>query len=70
MMSMEQSAKVTKVIQSAVACYKELHSERQKAACQLSLQHFFRKVESCQSTDPAIEPVHPDLASHPQASSE
>jgi hypothetical protein len=32
----ERSVKVTRVIQCVVACYKELYSERQKAAWQLS----------------------------------
>jgi hypothetical protein len=50
--SRERTAKVTRVTESAVA-YKELYSERYKAACQLSLHHFFKRLESCQSTGSA-----------------
>jgi hypothetical protein len=60
----ERSAKVTRAIESAVVCYKEFYSERQKAA---SLHHFFRRAESCQSTGSAREPVQPDHASHSPA---
>jgi hypothetical protein len=71
----ERSAKVARRIESALACYKELYSERQKAARQLSLHHFFKRVESCQSTDSepstsAGEPAQSDLATPSPASPE
>jgi hypothetical protein len=66
----ERSAKVTKAIESAVACYKELYSKRQEAACKLSLNHFFKRVESCQSTASARELVQPDCSTHSPATSE
>jgi hypothetical protein len=47
----ERSAKVARGIESALACYKELCRERQKAARRLSLHHLFKRAESCQSTD-------------------
>jgi hypothetical protein len=40
---------------SAVACCKELCNEGQKAACQLSVHHLFKRVEICQSTGSAKE---------------
>jgi hypothetical protein len=49
--SRESSDKVARGIESALACYKELYRKRQKAARQLSLRHFFKRVEICQSTD-------------------
>jgi predicted ATP-dependent endonuclease of OLD family len=71
----ERSAKVARGIESALACYKELYREMQKAACQLSLHHFFKRVESCQSTDSepstsAGEPAQPDRAPPSPASPE
>jgi hypothetical protein len=63
-------AKVTQAIDSSVACYKELYSERQKAALQQSLHHFFRGAESCQSTGSARQLVQPDHAPHSPASSD
>jgi hypothetical protein len=71
----ERSVKVARGIESALACYKELFWERHEAACQLSLHHFFKRVESCESTDSepstsAGEPAQPDLAPPPSASSE
>jgi hypothetical protein len=70
-----RSAKVARGTESALACYKELYRERQKAAHQLSLHHFFKRVESCQSTDlepstSAGESAQPDLALPPPASPE
>jgi hypothetical protein len=47
----ERSAKVARGIESALDCYKEPYRERLKAACQLSLHHFFKRVESCESSD-------------------
>jgi hypothetical protein len=49
----ERSAKVTRVIEAAVACYKALYRERQKAAHQLSLLHFLRKLKVAKSTGAA-----------------
>jgi hypothetical protein len=60
--SRERSAEVTTATESAVACCRELCSERQKAARQLSLHHFFKRVEICQSTGPARRPVQPHHA--------
>jgi hypothetical protein len=48
----ERSIKSYTVIESAVACYKELNSERQKAAFQLSLRNLFKRVETCQFPRP------------------
>jgi hypothetical protein len=49
MMMIPKGREVPKLreVLSAVACYKELYTERQKAACQLSLHHFFKRAESC-----------------------
>jgi hypothetical protein len=66
----ERSAKVTRVIESAVACYKELYSKRQKAACWLHRHHFFKRAESCPTTGPARQLVLPDHATHSPATSE
>jgi hypothetical protein len=66
----ERSAKVTMAIESAVVCYKELYRKGQKAVCQFSLHHFFKRVESCQSIGSAKELVQPDDAPHSPASFE
>jgi hypothetical protein len=44
--------------------------DRQKAACQRLLHHFFKGVESCQSTGFARELVQPEHAPHSPASTE
>jgi hypothetical protein len=66
----EETAIVTRVIGSAMTCYKELYSERQKAASHLSPYHFFKRVESYQSTGSARELVQPECVSHSPASFE
>jgi hypothetical protein len=66
----ERSAKITRATENAMACYKKLYSKRQKAACKLSLHHFFMRAESCQSTGSAREPVQSDCAPHSSAFSE
>jgi hypothetical protein len=48
---------------------RELYSNRLKAAHHLSLHHFFKRVESCQSTGGARDPIQP-CAAHLPASSE
>jgi hypothetical protein len=58
----ERNAEVTRAVESAVACFKELYSKRQKAVCELSLRYLFKRVESCQSIGCAREPVQPDHA--------
>jgi hypothetical protein len=58
----DRSAKVTTAVVSTVAFCKELYSGRQKAACQLCLHHFFRRVESCQSTGSERDLVQSDHA--------
>jgi hypothetical protein len=66
----ERTAKVTRVIGSAMACYKEFYSERQKAESHLSIHHSFKRVESYQSTGSARELVQYECVPHSPASFE
>lgn len=60
----ERRAKVTRVIQSAVACFKECYNERQKAICQLSCRHLFVRVGTGQSSGSARDLVVPHTDQH------
>jgi hypothetical protein len=57
----ERSWKDIRVIESAVSYY-EVCSKRQKAALHLSLRHFFKRGEICQSTFSARDLVQPNSA--------
>jgi hypothetical protein len=65
----ERNGKVTKAIESVVACYKELNSRGKKLHVS-SLPITSSRVESFQSTGSVRQPFQPNCAPHSPASSE